>query len=174
MTYSIYLRPLQIADAQTSYRWRNNPDVWKLTGSKPDKYITPEMETAWLNGVLKRGTEARFAICLKTDDRYIGNIHLQNIAGKQAEFGGLFIGETSLWGKGIGTQATTLLLAHAFLSLNLDSLYGFVRKEHDASLAMLKKTGFEPEPEAEGHIRIFLTKDEWLLKNKEVGTAVHS
>lgn len=174
MNYSIYLRPLQLVDAQTSYLWRNNPDIWKLTGSKPDKYISPEMETAWLGDVLKRKTEERFAICLKKDDRYIGNIHLQNLTGKRGEFGGLFIGDQSLWGKGIGTQATTLVLAHAFLNLNLELLYGYVRKEHDASLAMLKKTGFEPESESDEYIRILITKDTWLARTNDVKATVLS
>ena len=70
----VYIRPLTLEDAKTSYKWRNNPKVWELTGSKPDKYITEEMETEWLKNVLQRKNEKRFAVCVKDTDQYIGNI----------------------------------------------------------------------------------------------------
>ena len=65
----ITIRPLCIEDALTSYKWRNNPNIWKYTGNKPDKVITPEIETEWIKKVLKNENERRFAII--ADGQYI-------------------------------------------------------------------------------------------------------
>lgn len=173
MTYSIYLRPLRLEDAQTSCNWRNNPEIWKLTGSRPDRHITPEMETTWLANVLQRQTEKRFAICLNATDQYIGNIHLDNIETSQAQYGGLFIGEPSYWRQGIGTQASALLLDYAFETLKVEKLYGFVRKEHNASLRMLQKIGFATASYSQALVRISIEKAVWLSQkeNESVATS---
>ena len=113
MSTEIYLRPLQEKDAERSYLWRNDSDVWKFTGSKPDIYVTPEIEKEWIQKILQRPDEKRFAICLKENDQYIGNVQLTGINDYDGEFH-VFIGEKSYWGKGIGTCATNLLVEHAF------------------------------------------------------------
>ena len=66
----IYLRPLKEENALISYKWRNDPEVWKLTGSKPDMLITPEIETSWIRKVLQDTTCRRFAIYIAESDEY--------------------------------------------------------------------------------------------------------
>lgn len=171
MTYTIYLRPLRLEDAQISCNWRNNPAIWELTGSQPDRHITPEMETAWLADVLQRPSEKRFAVCLIANNQYIGNIHLERIEASQAQYGGLFIGEPLLWGKGIGTQASALLLDYAFETLKVEKLDGYVRKEHGASLRMLEKVGFEALSQAEDLVRISIEKATWLAQKEKRAVA---
>ena len=39
--YKVLIRPLEVSDALTSYKWRNDPEIWKYTGSRPDMEITP-------------------------------------------------------------------------------------------------------------------------------------
>ena len=51
---AIYIRSLKREDALTSYKWRNNPLIWELTGSKPDIEITKEIELSWIDKILKR------------------------------------------------------------------------------------------------------------------------
>lgn len=158
MTPSVYIRPLSLEDALISYQWRNDPKIWTLTGSRPNQHITAEMETEWLRNVLMRKNEKRFAICIAPNQKYVGNIHLSNIIETTAQYSGLFIGERELWGKGIGTTASKLLVEYAFTDLNIQSLYGFVRKENDASLAMLKKLGFQPVELSGDFVKVFLSK----------------
>jgi hypothetical protein len=43
----MYIRPLQESDALISFTWRNNLEIWKYTASKPNKYITSEIELKW-------------------------------------------------------------------------------------------------------------------------------
>lgn len=139
--YDIYLRPLCVEDAKTSYKWRNNPEVWKNTGSSPDRIITEELEMTWIHKVLADSTTRRYAICLKSDDRYIGNIYLTNISGTSA-IEQIFIGEIDFWGKGIGTKARAALYAIAKNDLGLIRIESHIRPRNIASLKSVLKLGF--------------------------------
>ncbi len=141
MNYSIYLRELYLSDAKISYQWRNNPEIWKFTGFKPDKIISEKMELEWLKNALAKSNDHRFAICLKNNSQYIGNVQLTNVLSNGADFH-LFIGEPSYWGMGIGKQATALMLIFGFTHLELNLINLEVHKEHLAAQSVYKKIGF--------------------------------
>lgn len=133
------IRPLCVDDALTSYKWRNNPNIWKYTGNKPNKLITPEIETEWIKKVLNNGNEKRFAIIV--DGQYIGNTYLTNIEKGTANYH-IFIGEESFWGKGIGTEVLKQVLAFARDELELKKITLRVNKENIAARKLYKKLGF--------------------------------
>lgn len=137
----IYLRPLQEEDSKVSFRWRNNPEVWKNTGSAPNCFITEEMELAWIKKVLSDSSTKRYAICLEANDQYIGNAYLSNIANGRAEEQ-IFIGEPALWNQGIGTQARALLYKIAADELQLSIVVSNIRTRNIASLKSVLKLGF--------------------------------
>ena len=93
-----YLRLLEENDALTSFNWRNDERVWKHTGSRPDRIITQEIETEWIKTILQRDNEKRFAICIESTNKYIGNVQLTGIEDSKAEFH-IFIGDVNFWGK---------------------------------------------------------------------------
>jgi RimJ/RimL family protein N-acetyltransferase len=137
----IYIRPLREEDALTSWKWRNDPEVWKLTGSRPDRYITEELELSWIKRVLQDQSTKRFAICVSGTDKYIGNVQLTDITGECAEFH-IFIGDRSCWGKGVSTQATRLILDYAWNVLLLKSVFLCVNKDNVAAIRSYEKNGF--------------------------------
>ena len=138
----IYLRPLRIEDAWTSYKWRNDPRVWVYTGSRPTCNVTIEMEEAWMRKVLNEDNSRRFAICLRETDRYVGNAYLINIDRnrKSCELG-IFIGDVSMWGRGIGTQANLKLKGIAAQDLGLCEVVGRIRVKHKGSLKAALRAG---------------------------------
>ena len=69
--YEVYIRPLRREDAEVSYKWRNNPKIWEMTGSKPDREVTLKMELEWIDRVLQESNSRRFAICLSSTRQYI-------------------------------------------------------------------------------------------------------
>ena len=139
----IYIRPLRVEDALVSCAWRNNPEVWKYTGSRPDCHITPEIETEWIIRVIADPTSARFAICIRGTDAYIGNVQLTEIDTKSASaVFHIFIGEPEFWGRGVATQATRLLLAHARERLGIKRIRLSVNPKHEAAIAVYRKCGF--------------------------------
>lgn len=146
MNASVYIRPLVVQDALVSYQWRNNPRIWRFTGARPDKYITPEMETAWLLEILKRENEKRFAICLHVDNKYIGNIFLTDIQEGEAQMH-IFIGEMEYWGKRRAYEAICMIFDYGFHELGLDSIYVQINSKNAAALVLGKLVGFRKTSE---------------------------
>jgi len=154
----IILRPLKISDAKISYKWRNDPNIWKYTGNKPDKYITYEIEKKWLECALKNNNEKRFAICIDKDEKYIGNIQFTNIEKCKAQFH-IFIGDKEYWDKGIATIATKLLLNIGFNSLALREIYLYVNKNNKAAIHVYIKNGFHIEKEMNDQYVMVITNE---------------
>ena len=138
---NIYLRPLKEEDALTSYKWRNDTEVWQLTGSRPDMVVTSEIEKNWIRKVLRDPTSRRFAICIAESDEYIGNVQLTSITEEEAEFH-IFIGEKKYWGKGIGYQATEKIIGFARKNMSLKSIYLYVKALNKAAIMIYEKVGF--------------------------------
>lgn len=134
----IELKPLKEEHAQISYKWRNDEDVWKYTGSKPNKKITLQDELNWIREVLKRENEKRYAIIV--NNQYVGNIQLTDITGETAQFH-IFIGDKNFWGKNIGTVATKLMLENA-KKIKLKKIYLEVNKKNLSAIKVYEKNGF--------------------------------
>ncbi|MBE0679895.1 MAG: GNAT family N-acetyltransferase, partial [Bacteroidales bacterium] len=138
--YNVLIRPLREQDAHVSWKWRNDPDVWKYTGKRPDRRITKEIEIEWIKAVLAEKDSFRFAIM--ADGNYIGNIQLTNIVpGEEGEYH-IFIGEKGYWGQGIATRASLQLIRYAREILKLKKLYLYVKPGNEAALRVYHKTGF--------------------------------
>lgn len=137
--YNVLIRPLVKEDALTSYQWRNDSEIWKLTGSRPNIIVTPEIESEWIEKVLKDDSSKRFAILC--DGEYIGNVQLTNIDKDSAEFH-IFIGKKEFWGKGISQLATYQILYYAKEVLKLNEIYLFVKPENIAAVKSYQNNNF--------------------------------
>ncbi|MGN8056660.1 GNAT family N-acetyltransferase [Pedobacter sp. 22163] len=164
MKTQIYLRPLALKDADVSYRWRNDPEVWSYTKFVLKDPITAEVEKQWLTNKLNLTNEKRFAICVKTTNEYIGNIQLLDIGNDSAEFH-LFIGEKKYWGKGIGYNASLMLLKYAFYNLNLKHIFLEVHSDNLAAYSIYKKVGFQPVSQDEDFIKMVINSSVLLTAN---------
>jgi len=142
MENSVYIRPLKVDDAKVSFNWRNNAKIWRFTGSKPDKEVTYEMERQWMEKVLERKNEKRFAICLENSGQYIGNVFFTDIENDEAVIN-IFIGELSFWGESRADRALYLLMDHGFNSMNLTTIKTYIRPKNNAALALAVRTGFD-------------------------------
>lgn len=138
--YKVLIRPLEISDAFLSWKWRNDEEIWRFTGNKPNIQITAEIEKEWIQKVLNEVHSKRFAIIV--NDTYIGNIQLTNITNINAEYH-IFIGDKNYWGKGIAFSATQQILRYAKNELNLKSIYLFVNPIHDKAIRLYEKSGFK-------------------------------
>jgi RimJ/RimL family protein N-acetyltransferase len=155
----VIIRKLRLKDAATSYKWRNDAEVWKHTGSKPDKFITPEIEKEWLAEVLTRKDQKRFAICVNEDQQYVGNVQLTEIKGGEAEFH-IFIGEKSYWNKGVGSEATRLIINYGFEQLHLKKITLIVDKENAPAIASYTKCGFVLVVEGQYHLMMAIENEQ--------------
>lgn len=136
----VYLRPLTVEDAAVSWRWRNDADLWRFTGSRPNVVVTEIMEREWAAKVIQDPTRINFAICLKPSNRYIGNIYLVDVNGGVGELG-IFIGERDCRGKGYGRDAIFLLKQKALSDYGIKSIRINVNKDNTAALVSYLKAG---------------------------------
>jgi diamine N-acetyltransferase len=142
----IFIRPLRIEDSDVSYKWRNNPEIWKYTGSRSNQLITIEIERDWLSRVLQKTNQRRFAICVNEESHYVGNVQLTDIEEDKAQFH-IFIGDRKYWGRGIASKATRLLLIYGFETLRLHEIYLYVHKDNIAAIKLYQKCGFNYQSE---------------------------
>ncbi|KQT17873.1 hypothetical protein ASG31_03805 [Chryseobacterium sp. Leaf404] len=138
---NILIRPLEVKDAAVSYKWRNDADIWKYTGSKPTLEITEIIEREWLINTLPDKTKSRFAIIV--DGNYVGNVQLTDIVSEQSAEYHIFLGEKNFWGKGVAAEATYQILTYAKESLRLSEVYLNVKSENTAAIKSYKKSGFK-------------------------------
>lgn len=107
----VSIRPLMMEDAYTSVKWRNDSEVFKYTGNTYNHEITIQDELSWIKNVIQAENEYRCAIIV--DNQYVGNIYLTNIGNGSAVYH-IFLGEKSIWGKGVARRASQLILKYAF------------------------------------------------------------
>lgn len=136
----IKIRPLQIEDAKISYKWRNDPEVFKYTGAHYDHEIAYADEANWIKKIKTNKDEYRCAILI--DDEYIGNIYLTDIENGSATYH-IFIGNKSYWGKGIATEASRQIIEYGFNELNLNQINLKVKHDNIAAKALYVKLGFK-------------------------------
>ena len=150
--YKVLIRPLKISDAQISLKWRNDPKIWELTGSKPKQKITHEIEHDWIQKAIADQTTRRFAILV--DDVYVGNIQLTDIIEYDTAQYHVFIGNRNYWGKGVAKLATYQILHYAKVVLGLKNIFLRVRKENLSAIKVYEKNGFKTVNEKEGWIKM--------------------
>ncbi|OQP47350.1 hypothetical protein A4H97_07555 [Niastella yeongjuensis] len=166
MSYNVYIRPLREADALTSYQWRNDPKIWRFTGKRPDKYITPDIERAWLASALRRENEKRFAICLCDDDTYIGNVFFTDIKDGQALLH-IFIGEIRYWGKNRAYESAWLALEQGFTQLGLQQVNLEMHK-NNPGIGNVTRMGWQQGAELEnGFVQYKYTRQQFEQVTKQ-------
>lgn len=107
-------------------------------------------EAAWFEQMLREPPlERPFAVDLVQGTerpRLVGSAGLRAFdwRNRSAELG-LVIGDKSLWGQGLGTEVTRLLLRHAFFTLNLHRVWLRVYADHDRACRIYEKVGFVQE-----------------------------
>ncbi len=143
---TIYLRPLEAADATSSYAgWLNDGATTRFmeSGHFPS---TRESVAEYIASTAGRRDLIFLAIVLEEDDRHAGNVKLGpiNWIHRNAEFG-ILIGDPAARGRGIGSEATRLVLGHAFDRLNLHRVALGVVADNLPAIRSYEKVGFREE-----------------------------
>ena len=138
----VRLRPLREEDAHISIAWRNDPEVWTYTHAAGRAGPKVEDELAWIRRVNADPTCRRFAIL--ADERYVGNVYLTDIANDDAEFH-IFIGDKSVWRRGLAGEATRQMLDYGWRELGLRQVHLEVHRDNEAALRLYRTLGFAEE-----------------------------
>lgn len=140
----VYLRPLEISDAEAMAPWMNDREVVRtLQTMRP---VTEESERSFIERVSRSDTDVATAIMTRAGDRFIGTAGLMHINWRERHAGyGISIGDKSCWGRGFGTETTRLLTAHAFETLNLNRVWLHVYEFNLGAIRAYEKAGYQRE-----------------------------
>ena len=142
----VRLRELAREDIAIVNRWRQDRDLVDGLGA-PARYISEDVDHAWFEDYLRRrGADVRCAILVEGEVEPVGLISLIGIDSvhRRAEMH-LLVGRRDLHGRGVGTDATRLMLAHAFGDLNLHRVFLSVLARNAAAIRVYEKSGFVRE-----------------------------
>lgn len=141
---NVDLREMSLEDTENIINWRNNPRVKKMFCIQSD--FTEEGHINWYNNMILKGFVKQFIIVDKKAKKDVGSIYLRDIdyKNKKAEYG-IFIGEDSCRGKGIGSEAGKLLVKYAFEELKLHKIFLRVFEDNEVAINSYKNIGFTIE-----------------------------
>ena len=154
----VLLREATIDDLELLLAWRNQPLVYKgfYTQSKINKPISWQEHLTWWHKTKdwKRWIIQVDELELSDNLRDVGQVAVRDLYSWAPDMG-IFIGETTLWGQGIGKQA--LKLAMDWLRQNG---YKYCRtdilKSNERAIGLFESVGFKRLTEGR--------KEEWMYK----------
>jgi len=105
-------------------------------------------------------------------DRFVGisSLHFCGLDRRTA-ISGTIVGESALWGAGIGLESAVLKLEYAFGTLGIERILATLLSDNERAKRLVDRLGYEATnspnecfSEPHGHGRLFyeLTRDNWL------------
>ncbi len=141
MENRVSIRKITEEDTDNIIKWRNSPDVnINFIYRRP---LTREDHLSWLHNKVDKGEVAQFIIHSDELEKDVGSVYLRDIDYnyQKAEYG-IFIGEETARGHGIGAAAGKLILEYGFEVLNLNRIFLRVFARNERAINSYKKAGF--------------------------------
>jgi len=142
---NISLRGLDIKDLDGDYiDWLNDADV-NFYNSHARFAYSKDMAKEYIDSIYKNKNQLVCAIVENTNNKHIGNISLQSIdyISSNAELA-ILIGNNN-HNKGIGYEASLLMIEHGFNQLNLHRIYCGTSSENIGMQKLALKLGMKQE-----------------------------
>ena len=140
----VELAALRDEDSTTLYEWINDRDL--VTQSAPFREVSLAEHDEWFDSVQGRQDMCIFGIRLVDGDRLVGSCQLHSIHAvhRSAELQ-IRIGARDARERGVGTEATYLLLQYGFQELDLHRIYLYVFESNEPARRLYQRTGFRTE-----------------------------
>ena len=149
----IYFRPIEPSDDALLRAWVNDPANWSTLGRFLP--VNELREREWIERLYKDDRDVVLGIAAKEGDRLIGvcGLHAVSVANRSAIFG-ITIGDRESQTKGLGTEATKLMVKYGFEELNLNRIELAVFADHERAVKCYQRAGFVIEGRArQGYYR---------------------
>ena len=126
-------------------RWYADPEIARLARYQATPMRAEEIERFFAARVV--GPEAlAMAVHDKATDRLVGTCAFSQLDGENGSaLYHITIGESDAWGQGYGTEATQLMLDHAFGTLGLHRIALYVFEFNERAIRAYKRCGFVVE-----------------------------
>jgi len=143
MVESIVLRPIKIDDFTEVSKWSKNTEFcllneWELNRNERELYEW------WKKCCDLQHSPSFRRLGIEVAGRLIGYADIAEIKGNTAEVG-IAIGDSTLWGKGIGTRVLKMLMQYGKEALAVEKFYAETKTSNLRSRKMLEKLGFSQD-----------------------------
>lgn len=140
----IFLRLMTFDDTDLIVKWRNSDAVRK--NFIYQELFTRESHENWIHTMVETGRVVQMLICELDAGKPLGSVYIRDIDRhhNKAEYG-IFIGDSSARGKGIGTAAAKLMLAYCFKEEGLHRVFLRVLAANAQAIRSYEKAGFVRE-----------------------------
>ncbi len=149
------LTGIKESDLPDFTKWFSDPEFYEHMATDFSS-LNMKKERKWFEDTKKEKGIITFGIQVKEKgkNKVIGSVSLKNIDhfNEKALFG-LAVADKKYWGKGIGTEATKLIVGFGFKVLKLNSMYLFVHYKNKAGQRVYEKAGFKKEGLLREHVR---------------------
>lgn len=141
----VLLRKMEWDDTDLIVKWRNSDFV--RTHFIYQKLFTKESHENWIKTMVETGKVDQLIICDKEDhNKPVGSVYIRDIdtTHNKAEYG-IFIGEESARGRGIGTAAAKAMLQYCFEVRKFHRIFLRVFADNPQAIRSYEKAGFVKE-----------------------------
>ena len=129
-------------------RWYGDPEVARLARYQDGPMRLEEIDRFFQSRALGKDSLA-MAIHVRANDRLIGSCAFSQLDGDNGSaMYHITIGEKDAWGHGYGTEATTLMVDHAFRALGLHRVALSVFEFNERAIRAYRRCGFVVEGRA--------------------------
>ncbi len=141
---TVSLCPFDRSHLDKTREWVNHPEISRLLGRALP--VSDFEHERWFTGLQGQPDSVYFAVETNADQRHIGNVWLCNIEWRhrKAELR-VLIGDAENLGRGLGSEAITLMCSYASQQLNLHRVYAYVLGTNPRALRAFQKAGFAIE-----------------------------
>ncbi len=142
-TRRFILRCPEPTDAERIYEYRNNPEVVRFLGG-----FSPAMSMKsvheWIEYHRNRNDDIVWIIADKKDNLCLGHLGLYKLNHRLqlAEFA-ICIGIQEAWGKGVGKEVTSAVMAYGFNELHLEQIRLDVLETNHRAIRLYENIGFQ-------------------------------
>ncbi len=140
----IYLRLMTYDDTDLIVEWRNSEAVRK--NFIYQAHFTREGHEHWMKTKVATGEVVQMIICDIATGAPLGSVYIRDIDRQhsKAEYG-IFIGEASARGRGVGTAVARLMLRYCFEEEHLHRIYLRALAGNEQAIRSYEKAGFVKE-----------------------------
>lgn len=149
----IYLRLMTCGDTDLIVEWRNCDAVRKRFVYREP--FSREGHENWIRSMIETGKAVQMMICDLEKGTPLGSVYIRDIDRQhnKAEYG-IFIGEPSARGRGVGTAAAKLMLRYCFEEERLHRIFLRVFADNRQAIRSYEKAGFRQEGFLRDDVRI--------------------